>query len=86
MHTAPLEVLVLEGINEIATTFSNLLGLTLIIRANDRQKENKSVTWPRASAVSLRLRHFGWNFCIDVMQCVPSGLVLLEIGFATIEE
>jgi hypothetical protein len=63
MRTAPLEVLALEGlkysfgsptfINEIATTFPNLHGLTLIIRANDRQKENKSVTWPRRPVCAL---------------------------------
>ncbi|KIJ91244.1 hypothetical protein K443DRAFT_492654 [Laccaria amethystina LaAM-08-1] len=63
MCTTPLEVLVLEGLeysfgspkftNEIATTFPNLHGSTLIIRANDRQKENKSATWTRRPVCAL---------------------------------
>ena len=59
LRTAPLQVLVLEGIHRdsayprlieaIASQFPDLIGLTLVMRDSDRQTQNKPATWPRSS-------------------------------------
>lgn len=59
LRTAPLQVLVLEGIHRdsayprlievIAIQFPDLIGLTLVMRDSDRQTHNKPATWPCSS-------------------------------------
>lgn len=59
LQTAPLQVLVLEGIHrdsayprlieDIAIQFPDLIGLTLVMRDSDRQTQNKPATWPCSS-------------------------------------
>ena len=95
LRIAPLEVLVLEGIaqgslaiiDHISRDFPNLLGLTLIRREDEHQHENKQATWPHfsweyASLFSTfnRLRHFAWNFRINMLECSPHGIVPREDG------
>ncbi|KAK1220604.1 hypothetical protein PQX77_016627 [Marasmius sp. AFHP31] len=90
--TAPLEVLVLEGIKEgslalfqhIATLFPDLLGLTIIRRENVLQRETKMSRWPHQCweyALQLqnfrRLKYFGWNYYVPLHDISP--VVLLEL-------
>jgi hypothetical protein len=86
LRSAPLEVLVLEGIaqgslatiDRIAEHFPNLLGLTLVRREDERPHENKLATlphfsWEYASRFSAfkRLEYFGWNFQIGKLVRTP---------------
>ncbi|KAF5347054.1 hypothetical protein D9758_011614 [Tetrapyrgos nigripes] len=93
LRSAPLQVLVLEGlkdgsvtlIHRIAELFPDLIGLTLIRRENYCQHDLKKVTWPHQSgeyAVAFanfrKLRYFGWNFRVPRYDVTPSPLVLFE--------
>ncbi|KAL0572498.1 hypothetical protein V5O48_009463 [Marasmius crinis-equi] len=93
IQSAPLEVLVLEGIKEgsltlierIAQLFPDLLGLTLIRRENKMQQRTKLVPWPYQTgdyASRLRgfrrLKYFGWNFWLSVFEPTPSVLLQFE--------
>jgi hypothetical protein len=96
-----LEVLVLEGLESgsldlitlIATTCSNLLGLTLIRRHNIRQRKTKLASWPHtlaeyASRFSsfVRLRYFAWNFLVLVcLDPTPAVMIQFENGFPNLE-
>jgi hypothetical protein len=95
LRSAPLEVLVLEGIaqgslatvDRIAEHFPNLLGLTLMRREDERQHENKLATlphfsWQYASRFSAfrRLQHFGWNFQINDLECTPCSVIACKEG------
>ncbi|KAJ8087533.1 hypothetical protein PM082_006364 [Marasmius tenuissimus] len=90
--SAPLEVLVLEGIKEgslalfqrIATLFPDLLGLTIIRRENIFQRKTKMSRWPHQCgeyALQLqnfrRLKYFGWNYYAPLFDISP--VVLLEL-------
>ncbi|KAF8992724.1 hypothetical protein BDQ17DRAFT_1369087 [Cyathus striatus] len=81
LETAPLQVLVLDGIKEgsfelfdrIAARCPNLLGLTITRRENYRQIRAKFATWPQASyeyarhfSAFQRLEHFSWNFRVPL--------------------
>ncbi|KAL0567372.1 hypothetical protein V5O48_014620 [Marasmius crinis-equi] len=93
IQSAPLEVLVFEGLKDgsltlmerIAQLFPDLIGLTLIKRENRLQRETKLVPWPHQSgeyATRLRgfrkLRYFGWNYRISILEPTPSALLDLE--------
>ncbi|KAK1231115.1 hypothetical protein PQX77_005777 [Marasmius sp. AFHP31] len=93
ISTAPLEVLVLEGIEQgsltlidrIAETFPDLIGLTLIRRENGRQRKTKLATWPHQSweyaarfTGFRRLKYFGWNFYVSAYDCTPAVLPVHE--------
>ncbi|KAL0572502.1 hypothetical protein V5O48_009467 [Marasmius crinis-equi] len=93
LQSAPLEVLVLDGIREgslelirrIVQLFPDLIGLTLIRRENRSQRESKLASWPYQSweyALELRgfrqLRYFGWNYRVPVLDVTPYALLGFE--------
>lgn len=98
LETAPLRVLVLEGIayaeldlfDILAETFPQLEALTLIRRENTSQITTKPCGWPHATweyaphlAGFRCLKYFAWNFRIDpVPETVTWDLPLMEAGFA----
>lgn len=96
LHSAPLEVLVLEGLaeaefflfNHIADQYPTLHALTVTRRENGSQHHNKLATWPHASweyapyfKAFRDLRHFCWNFRTEYWDATPSTLVAFELGF-----
>ncbi|KAF8999439.1 hypothetical protein BDQ17DRAFT_1361021 [Cyathus striatus] len=101
LETAPLEVLVIDGIkegsfelfNRIAAKCPQLLGLTVIRRENILQKEAKLATWPHASfeyaphfSAFQRLEHFSWNFRVMYLDPSPAGILYFEDGFISEDE
>lgn len=98
LETAPLEVLVLEGLAQaefpiferIVSLFPDLVALTLVRRQNPNQHENKLAPWPHSSweyASYLRgfkaLRHFCWNFLTEYWDATPTTLLAFEVDFAS---
>jgi hypothetical protein len=98
LETAPLEVLVLEGLAQaefpifesIVSLFSDLVALTLVRRQNRNQHQNKLVPWPHSSweyASYFRgfksLRHFCWNFLTEYWDATPTTLLAFEAGFVS---
>ncbi|KAK7453969.1 hypothetical protein VKT23_011481 [Stygiomarasmius scandens] len=93
LDSAPLQVLVLEGIetgsitliDRIAQIFPDLLGLTLVRRESNRQIKTKMCRWPRPCweyaarfGSFRRLEYFGWNFAVGISDCLtPAALLLL---------
>ncbi|KAL0066370.1 hypothetical protein AAF712_006629 [Marasmius tenuissimus] len=91
--SAPLQVLVLEGIKEgaltlmqcIADLFPDLLGPTLIRRENLLQRRTELARWPYQCgdyALQLRnfrkLKYFGWNFHVPLYDLTPALLLALK--------
>ncbi|KAF8993303.1 hypothetical protein BDQ17DRAFT_1431802 [Cyathus striatus] len=96
LASAPLQVLVLDGINEgsfelidvIATSCPQLLGLTLNRRENILQRKCNFATWPHSSweyaphfSGFQRLEHFTWNFRVNKREITPASLLYFEEGF-----
>ncbi|KAF8999421.1 hypothetical protein BDQ17DRAFT_1360993 [Cyathus striatus] len=101
LESAPLQVLVLEGIKEgsfelfdrIAAKCPHLLGLTVIRRENVLQKDTKLATWPHASyeyaphfSAFQRLEHFSWNFRVSDLDQTPAAMQYFEEGFISEDE
>ncbi|KAL0572500.1 hypothetical protein V5O48_009465 [Marasmius crinis-equi] len=93
IQSSPLEVLVFASIKEgsltlierIAQLFPDLLGLTLIRAETRRRRDSKSTPWPHQSgeyAFRLqgfrRLKYFGWNFRMEILEPTPSALLNFE--------
>ncbi|THU92015.1 hypothetical protein K435DRAFT_907267 [Dendrothele bispora CBS 962.96] len=93
LQSAPLEVLVFEGIKDgsltlisrIAQIFPDLVGLTLIRRENHIQKKTKEATWPHQSWEYAnqfngfhRLKYFEWNFAVPFDDVTPSAMLTFE--------
>ncbi|KAF8955757.1 hypothetical protein BDZ97DRAFT_1926341 [Flammula alnicola] len=98
LQTAPLEVLVLEGLAEaefvifeqIISQYPDLVALTLVRRQNRNQHHNKFALWPHASWEYASyfqgfkaLRHFCWNFRTEYWDATPSTLLAFESGFSS---
>lgn len=94
LRSAPLRVLVFEGIAEarlalfdhIAGLFPDLVALTVIRHPNNvRQRSARMVPWPytsgeyaRSFTAFTRLEHFAWNFRLDYLDSSPSLLLRFE--------
>ncbi|KAK1216354.1 hypothetical protein PQX77_021024 [Marasmius sp. AFHP31] len=93
LQSAPLEVLVLEGIKDgslalferIANLFPDLVGLTVIRRENTLQRRTNLSRWPHQCgeyALTMRgfrrLRYFGWNFYVPLDDTTPATLLRFE--------
>ncbi|KDQ63368.1 hypothetical protein JAAARDRAFT_53592 [Jaapia argillacea MUCL 33604] len=96
LSKAPLQVLVLEGLDyvefdlfdRIGAEFPSLIALTIIHRHSDRQRETNECLWPHAyweyaSRLQAfpRLEHLGLNFLFDWLHGSPNALLLAENDF-----
>ncbi|RDB19528.1 hypothetical protein Hypma_013410 [Hypsizygus marmoreus] len=96
LQAPSLRVLALEGLAEaefslfegISECFPELVGLTLIRRASNRQSRTKQLIWPHPAWEYARymggfphLQHFGWNYddCYNYFSC--ESILRLEEGF-----
>ncbi|THV00287.1 hypothetical protein K435DRAFT_461966 [Dendrothele bispora CBS 962.96] len=92
LEVAPLEVLVLEGIQggslalfeSLTSSFPDLRGLTLIRRETERQRMTKECSWPSRSweyapifSNFRRLEYFGWNFAVPC-DVYPNSMIMFE--------
>ncbi|KAL0066373.1 hypothetical protein AAF712_006632 [Marasmius tenuissimus] len=93
LQSAPLEVLVLEGVKDgsltlferIANLFPDLIGLTIIRRENTLQRRTNLSRWPHQCgeyALTMRgfrrLKYFGWNFYVPPDDTTPAALLRFE--------
>ncbi|KIJ29243.1 hypothetical protein M422DRAFT_269428 [Sphaerobolus stellatus SS14] len=99
LRGCPMEVLVLQGIaggdplliQHISDLFPDLIALTLILRQNNRQRRNKYAIWPCPSweysarfGGFRRLKHFAWNFYLNISDSSPRTMLLFEDDFTGI--
>ena len=96
LSSAPLEVLVLEGLaeaefilfKEISKFFPDLVALTMVRRQNSSQHQDKLASWPHASweyakpfSGFRKLQHFCWNYLTEYWDATPAMMVAFETGF-----